>query len=204
MFPLAHTYVAEKYFGELNKNIRLGSIAPDILAALPNFSFPETHETKFKNFNSESFEKAWNLHNKFDEFFHTPKYCYNLIPKTIKKDFGKNLGHLYIESAYDLLLYNDGIYYSFPKMTKKMKTNLEKYFGKNLVLEKTTEYFEHWTEKTYPKFLTRNMWFFATRQKHILTYDQINENIKLCTDNIQNKLGDYKLVFKEFLKKDKL
>ena len=82
MFPFAHLTIAEKYFKELTNELKLGTILPDFLTALHDFSMEDTH-VLLNNFGSFEFERAWNLHILVDEFTEK-KYFYPNIPPDLR------------------------------------------------------------------------------------------------------------------------
>ncbi len=132
MFPLAHIFIAEKYFNKLTNEIKLGSILPDFLTLLPNISIEDTHKL-LKHLENPDFERAWNLHILLDEYSEK-NYFYRLTPKYLQKKVGKYVGHIFVETALDFLMFENKIYFRPPKIEENVIHSLEKYLNKDLTL----------------------------------------------------------------------
>ncbi len=194
MFPLAHLYIAEKYFKELTNEIRFGSVLPDFLTISPNFSIFESH-ISIVNFEPEQFCSAWNLHIELDEYSEQ-KYFYPLIPIEIKQDLGEYLGHIFMETAFDYILFDKKIYFDPPILDEKILNTLELYFNKDLTLIKPTlQLFLTWERDSYKDNLAYSLMYICGVNEHVLTKSQVNQIISVC----KKSLPDFKLLLDDFL-----
>ncbi|MBD3262997.1 hypothetical protein GF374_01305 [Candidatus Woesearchaeota archaeon] len=184
MYPFAHLYVAEKHFGKLTNEIAAGSVAPDFLALFPNFTFEETHKTLI-NYEDSDFKEAYNLHIAVDEFTELG-YCYQLAPKSIKREVGEHRAHLFIEAAFDNIMWTNGLFFDPPKFEKKDIQNLENYFDKYLCCWKLTNLIDVWG-KNYSRFLINSLILYNMKHFQVFADKDINDRIDYCVDILQNQ-----------------
>ncbi len=194
MFPLAHMYLADKYFHHINDEIKLGSIIPDFIALSPNYSISESH-VLLNNFIYQNFERAWNLHVIVDKYSEE-NYFYRLIPKNLKTMVGEYLGHIFVETALDYIIWENDIYFSPPKINDKILISLEKYFNKDLTLIKPSiNLFITWDRDSYLNHLAYTLLYLCGVSHRVLTVSRVKELINECNEH----LLDYKLMLNNLL-----
>jgi hypothetical protein len=196
MFPLAHLYIADKYFDHLTNEIKLGSIFPDILSLLPNFNIENTH-VLLKDFKHKEFQTAWNLHVKLDkvseEHFFYPK-----TPDHIKENLGEYLGHIFLETAFDYLLLEHDVFFTHPSINDNLIYNLERYLKKNLVFIKPImKIFVTWKKSTYLDHLALSLLFICGENRHFKTKDQVLTIIEECKNSLPNFEESMKYFYEE-------
>ena len=199
MFPLAHIYLAEKYFDKLTNEIKFGTTIPDFLTMLPIISIEDTHKLLI-NFDYPDFARAWNLHILLDNYSEE-KYFYPLTPDDIRQEMGKYVGHIFVETALDYILLENGIYYSPPKIEGHIIPHLEKYFKKDLTL--FIPYFKLfviWDREKYLDHLADSILYICGVHHHVLTKSEVENLIDDCKD----VLPDYEKLFADLLANVKL
>lgn len=183
MFPFAHLTIAEKYFKELTNELKLGTILPDFLTALHDFSMEDTH-VLLNNFGSFEFERAWNLHILVDEFTEK-KYFYPNIPPDLRNKVGSYVGHIFVESAFDQLMWSSGVYFPPPKIEESVIDNLEKYFKKNLIILKPMmQLFLTWDERSYPEHLIDSLLYICGVNQCVFTKTQVKRLLVQCKKSL--------------------
>ena len=195
MFPLAHIYIAEKYFKKLTNEIKLGSILPDFITLLPNFSIEDTHKL-LKHLEYPNFERAWNLHVLLDEYSEKD-FFYPITPKYIRKIVGKYVGHIFVETALDFLMFENKIYFEPPKIEEKIIHSLENYLNKDLTLIiPTLQLFVTWDKNSYINHLTNSLLYICGVHHYVLTQSQVKELIFKC----KNVMPNHNKLLNDFLK----
>ncbi|WP_455391870.1 hypothetical protein [[Eubacterium] cellulosolvens] len=196
MFPLAHIYIAEKYFNKLTNEIKLGSILPDFLTLLPNFSIEDTHKL-LKNSEYPDFERAWNLHVFLDKYSEET-YFYRLTPRYLQQKVGKYVGHIFVETAFDYLMFENKIYFDPPKIEEKIIHSLGKHFNKDLTLIiPSIQLFVTWNKDSYTNHLANSLLYICGVHHTVLTQSQVIKLIHKC----KNVIPDHNKLLNDFVNK---
>ena len=201
MFPFAHLSIAEKYFGRLNNDIKLGSFIPDFISLEPNISIEDTHKL-IKESDHTDFIRAWNLHIIVDEYTEE-KYSYTKAPDNLKHDLGQYLAHIFIEAAVDHSIWNSGKYFEPPIYDEELIEKLEIVLKKDLTIVKPTLIlFLSWDSESYFENLVNSLLYIVGSHQHVLTKSQVKGFINDCVEVVP----DYEIILKEtlqYLKQDK-
>jgi hypothetical protein len=170
-------YIAEHHFGKLSNDIKLGSILLDYITLSPNFSIEESHK-QLKNFKHKDFELAWNLHVLIDEISEK-EFFYPNTPVEFRNRFGDYVGHIFLETAFDIILWKNGIYYNPPDMDKSIISDIENYFHKNLsIIRSSMKFLLNWEKENYPHHLTLSLIYICGYHHNTLTKSQVQKLLK--------------------------
>lgn len=211
MFPLAHFYLAKLYFGKLTTPIKQGSMDPDAISAAIMLTFSHKSYTRahepLKKFKFQRYAQAYNLHILADNDFEE-KYFLKYVPNRLKKSIGKQLGHAFVEAAYDLLLLEEDEknYHSCPPpLDNKLIDKLGSHFKIPPLQIRIAENMLRWkNKKTYNDCVIKYLWGACMFDKISLVKSDIAYFVDECRPILEEKFlkkySSYGEVIKKYIK----
>ena len=112
---------------------------------------------------------------------------YQLTPKYLQQKLGKYVGHIFVETALDFLMFENKIYFEPPKIEENVIHSLEKYLNKDLTLIiPTIQLFVTWDKTSYTNYLANSLLYICGVHHYVLTQSQVKELIFKCKNVMPN------------------